>query len=69
MNTWDKHTDTRINTLHPLIRNMTSQFINMVSGKHNIKLRITSALRTFEEQDELYAQGRTKPGNKVTNAN
>jgi len=25
-------------------------------------------LRTFEDQDELYAQGRTKPGNKVTNA-
>lgn len=25
-------------------------------------------LRTYEEQDALYAQGRTKPGNKVTNA-
>lgn len=25
-------------------------------------------LRMFEEQDELYAQGRTKPGNIVTNA-
>ena len=26
-----------------------------------------SGLRTFEEQDALYAQGRTKPGPKVTN--
>jgi peptidoglycan L-alanyl-D-glutamate endopeptidase CwlK len=26
------------------------------------------ALRTFEDQDELYAQGRTKPGDIVTNA-
>jgi peptidoglycan L-alanyl-D-glutamate endopeptidase CwlK len=26
------------------------------------------ALRTFEDQDELYAQGRTKPGSIVTNA-
>jgi peptidoglycan LD-endopeptidase CwlK len=26
------------------------------------------ALRTFEDQDELYAQGRTKPGTIVTNA-
>lgn len=25
-------------------------------------------LRTFAEQDALYAQGRTTPGNKVTNA-
>jgi peptidoglycan L-alanyl-D-glutamate endopeptidase CwlK len=25
-------------------------------------------LRTIEDQDELYAQGRTAPGNKVTNA-
>ncbi len=29
---------------------------------------VTSTLRTFFEQDELYAQGRTKPGDKVTNA-
>jgi peptidoglycan L-alanyl-D-glutamate endopeptidase CwlK len=28
----------------------------------------TSGLRTFAEQDELFAQGRTKPGNVVTNA-
>jgi peptidoglycan LD-endopeptidase CwlK len=26
------------------------------------------ALRTFEDQDELYAQGRTKPGSIATNA-
>jgi peptidoglycan L-alanyl-D-glutamate endopeptidase CwlK len=30
--------------------------------------RITHTLRTIEEQDALYAQGRTKPGKKVTNA-
>ena len=29
---------------------------------------IVSTLRTFAEQDELYAQGRTKPGKRVTNA-
>lgn len=32
------------------------------------KVRITQGLRTFEEQDEMYAQGRTKPGKKITNA-
>ena len=30
--------------------------------------RITHTLRTIEEQDALYKQGRTKPGKKVTNA-
>lgn len=29
---------------------------------------VASALRTFKEQGELYAQGRTKPGKVVTNA-
>jgi len=29
---------------------------------------ITDGLRTIQEQNELYAQGRTKPGNIVTNA-
>lgn len=29
---------------------------------------VTETLRTKEEQDELYAQGRTKPGKIVTNA-
>lgn len=30
------------------------------------KLKLTCVYRTPEEQKELYAQGRTKPGNKVT---
>jgi peptidoglycan L-alanyl-D-glutamate endopeptidase CwlK len=28
----------------------------------------TSGFRSFDEQDKIYAQGRTKPGAKVTNA-
>ncbi|MEG1538276.1 MAG: M15 family metallopeptidase, partial [Clostridiales bacterium] len=32
-----------------------------------LKIRITETLRTKEEQNALYAQGRTKPGNVVTN--
>ena len=31
-------------------------------------IRITQGLRTWEQQADLYALGRTKPGNKVTNA-
>lgn len=36
--------------------------------KRGIRLRITSAYRTCEEQDALYAQGRTAPGKIVTYA-
>jgi hypothetical protein len=31
-------------------------------------VRVTDGLRTFKEQDDLYAKGRTKPGDVVTNA-
>jgi peptidoglycan L-alanyl-D-glutamate endopeptidase CwlK len=33
-----------------------------------LELLVTSTLRTKEEQDALYAIGRTKPGKRVTNA-
>lgn len=33
-----------------------------------IDIKIISGLRTYEEQDALYAQGRTLPGGTVTNA-
>jgi peptidoglycan LD-endopeptidase CwlK len=34
----------------------------------NLPFYLFMGLRSFEDQDELYAQGRTKPGNIVTNA-
>ena len=36
--------------------------------KEGIELLVTATYRSPEEQDKLYAQGRTTPGNKVTNA-
>lgn len=66
MSTWDKISNNRINTLHPMIRDNAINFINEVEDKLSIKLRITDALRTWNEQDELYKQGRTKPGKVVT---
>jgi peptidoglycan L-alanyl-D-glutamate endopeptidase CwlK len=66
----DKVTQQRINTLHPAIREEVTTMINfadkILAGR--AKVRITQALRTVAEQDALYAQGRTKPGKKVTNA-
>jgi peptidoglycan L-alanyl-D-glutamate endopeptidase CwlK len=37
-------------------------------AKHNIDVLITSTYRDAESQNALYAQGRTLPGKKVTNA-
>ncbi|NJM79852.1 MAG: M15 family metallopeptidase [Flavobacterium sp.] len=66
----DKYTTERIKKLHPLVRKEVVKIIKAcdtaLTGK--AKIRITQGLRTFEEQDALYAIGRTKPGKKVTNA-
>ena len=38
------------------------------SAQNGITIKVISGLRTYDEQNDLYAQGRTKPGNIVTNA-
>lgn len=58
----------RLNQLHPAIRQSAiDAYLEAVAatpkGIHPI---ITQTLRTFEEQAEIYAQGRTKPGSIVT---
>lgn len=66
----DKYTKQRIALLHPIVREEVAKIVeecdSALTGR--AKVRITHGLRTFEEQDILYAQGRTKPGKKVTNA-
>lgn len=66
----DKPTQDRIAKLHPTIREEVTKIIQecdlALTGK--AKVRITQGLRTFAEQEALYAQGRTKPGKIVTRA-
>lgn len=66
----DKYTEQRINKLHPSVREEVHKIIEecdkALTGK--AKIRVTQALRTSKEQDDLYAIGRTKPGKKITNA-
>lgn len=38
------------------------------SASNGIRIRVLSGLRTYAEQDALYAQGRSAPGKVVTNA-
>ena len=56
-----------LNDLHPKVAAMCSEFINRCKAK-NIDILITSTYRDAESQNALYAQGRTAPGKKVTNA-
>lgn len=56
-----------INDLHPKVTAMCSEFINRCKAQ-GIDVIITSTYRDAASQNELYAQGRTKPGKKVTNA-
>jgi peptidoglycan LD-endopeptidase CwlK len=66
----DKITTERIQKLHPALRDEASaiyaEICNELKGRAICRFAYT--LRTFAEQDALYAQGRTKPGSKVTNS-
>lgn len=66
----DKITLERIEKLHPKIRDEVKKIIEEANSllADNIEIRVVQGLRTIEEQNALYAQGRTKPGPKVTNA-
>lgn len=66
-----KGTIDKISKLHPSVRDEVTKIINEINTSvltGDSKVIITQGLRTFTEQDALYAQGRTKPGKKVTNA-
>ena len=63
----DYKSEAAINTLHPKVRDKAREFLNKAQSK-GFNLRITSAFRTYEEQDKLYAQGRTTSGGIVTYA-
>ena len=65
---WDLISERNIEKLHPKVRDKARELINRVEKELGIKLRVTSTLRTYAEQDKLYAQGRTTKGNIVTNA-
>ena len=67
----DKVSLERLQLMHPKVRQKAIDdylAANKLLGK-GVRLRITYSVRTFNEQAALYAQGRTKPGKKVTNAN
>ncbi|MEY2521253.1 MAG: peptidoglycan LD-endopeptidase CwlK [Verrucomicrobiota bacterium] len=63
----DSRSETNIATLHPRVRPFARALIEKSAGQ-GITIKVISAMRTYAEQDELFAQGRTKPGKIVTKA-
>ena len=69
--TYDERTERNISTLHPAVQPRAREFMLLalaLAAKHGVIVRIISGLRSYAEQDALYAKGRTAQGPKVTNA-
>lgn len=65
--TVDSRSEKVIATLLPEVQPIARALVQKAAAV-GITIKIISGLRTYEEQDVLYAQGRTAPGNIVTNA-
>jgi len=63
----DARSEKTIATLLPQVQPMARALVQKAAAS-GITIRILSGLRSYEEQDALYAQGRTAPGSIVTNA-
>lgn len=66
----DKVTLQRIPLLHPKVREEAMEIYDEICSRltGNTTVRFTHTLRTFAEQDALFAQGRTKAGKIITRA-
>ena len=53
--------------LLPAVKRKRDALVTLCEA-HGVPIRVTSGFRSFAEQDALYAQGRTKPGQIVTKA-
>ena len=69
--TLDDRSERNLATLHPDIQPRITAFISAaksLASPLGLDVRIISALRSYAEQEAIYAQGRTTPGRIVTNA-
>lgn len=63
----DKNSAGKLAKVHPLLSQLIATLIANLATL-GIDARVVQGLRTYAEQDALYAQGRSKPGKRVTNA-
>jgi peptidoglycan L-alanyl-D-glutamate endopeptidase CwlK len=57
----------RLQKVHPELTKRVTDLIEALQSE-GMQVEVVQGLRTFAEQDALYAQGRTKPGKIVTRA-
>lgn len=63
----DPRSEKCIATLLPEVQPLARALVHK-AAEHGITIKVISGTRSYAEQDALYAQGRTAPGAKVTNA-
>lgn len=71
MSTLDPRSESNIATLVPKAQVAARKFMEAAvpaMQTHGLTLKIICGTRTYDEQNALYAQGRTRKGPKVTNA-
>jgi peptidoglycan LD-endopeptidase CwlK len=65
----DKISEARLQEVHPRLARIVRQMADILElDKPPVTLRVTQGLRSWSEQAQLYAQGRSAPGKVVTNA-
>ena len=63
----DPISEARLGEVHPALAEKIRSMAEMLALE-NITIKVTQGLRTWDQQAVLYAQGRTAPGNIVTDA-
>jgi len=63
----NKSSKDRLAKVHPELATRITKTAATLAAR-GTTIEVVQGLRTYAEQDALYAQGRTKPGKKVTNA-
>lgn len=59
LQTWDPKTDKTIRSIHPSLQALAKEFVIRLEKEKGITVRVYFGLRTFLEQNQLYAKGRT----------
>lgn len=60
-------TSSSLSSLHPRVARMARRFLTLTKAD-KMDVRILTTFRSWDEQDHLYAQGRTTSGSIITNA-
>jgi peptidoglycan LD-endopeptidase CwlK len=63
----DPRSEKNVATLNPKVQVLARKLIEEATAQ-GIHVKVICGNRTYEEQDDLYAQGRSKDGNIVTKA-